>query len=365
MKLFGALLGLVLVGAGCTAAVSDQTPDVDPLSSFLPESALHLTEKPEVVFPIENYREGRTFKQFGEYILDRFTGYHVGDDVEIEDLDMEVPVVAIAEGIVERVSRVGGYGGLVVVNHFIGQPSIVRALYGHLDLGSVELEPGDFVQMGTFIGNLGNHESIETDGERKHLHFGIHPGGYESTLGYESRVENLDRWINPTTFFENHGLETTPPARMYDPETDLGGDIFQLTFEIPEGLEVEYIPQIEALNLFSVEGPSSKSLSARDRSQVLIRYFDAVNFQTLSTVDINATEDLVVGEGDYTARRYNIEKKPGVLDFAYQPSWRNNRHTVTDFRGEEGFTRYYVVAQNPELDDRVYEELLASVEIVN
>lgn len=70
-----------------------------------------------------------------------------------------------------------------------------------------------------------------------------------------------------------------------------------------------------------------------------------------------------MGTGDYVARQYDIEKNADVADFADQPSWRNERHIVTDFRSAEGYTRYYVVAANPELDPEVYEEFLASMTI--
>ena len=92
-----------------------------------------------------------------------------------------------------------------------------------------------------------------------------------------------------------------------------------------------------------------------------MRYFDAEKFLTLSTVAIHAATDVTVGQGRYTARRYDIEKKPGVPDFADQPSWRNKRHVVTDFRDKEGFTRYFVVAARPDLNQKTYERVLSSV----
>ena len=51
-------------------------------------------------------------------------------------------------------------------------------------------------------------------------------------------------------------------------------------------------------------------------------------------------------------------------DFKDQPTWRNGSHLVTDFRGGEGRTRYYVVASNPTLDEEVYQEVLASMYIL-
>ena len=134
---------------------------------------------------------------------------------------------------------------------------------------------------------------------------------------------------------------------------------FPLDFTIPDAWDAEYIPSIQALNLYTRIGQGT----ARERSQILIRYFDANTFLTLPTVTIHSTEETTVGKMGYTARRYEIEKKSTAADFPDQPSWRNKRHVVTDFRGKEGNTRYFVVAANPDLDPAIYADLLASIEI--
>jgi len=46
---------------------------------------------------------------------------------------------------------------------------------------------------------LGDHESAETDGERKHLHFGIHKGSDIDMRGYVAIEEELENWIDPQT----------------------------------------------------------------------------------------------------------------------------------------------------------------------
>jgi hypothetical protein len=73
----------------------------------------------------------------------------------------------------------------------------------------------------------------------------------------------------------------------------------------------------------------------------------------------------MLGQENYIARRYDIEKNAGVADFADQPSWRNERHVVTDFRAGDGYTRYFVVAANPDLDPKVYETFLKRVKITS
>lgn len=158
-----------------------------------------------------------------------------------------------------------------------------------------------------------------------------------------------------------YGLDTTSPVRMYNPEVDLGGNEFSLEFLIPEGWEVEYDNQARILNLFTLEGGGF----ARERSQILITYFDASQFLTLSTVTIHEVLDLQVGQGNYTAKRYDIEKRLGVTAFVGQPSWRNERHIAIDFRDKEGYTRYYSIAKNPQLDEESFQRVLASIKIVH
>lgn len=310
--------------------------------------------------PVDRYAERRTVKTHGKWIQDRFRGFHLGDDVEFTDTAAEVPVHAIADGTVQQAGRVSGYGGLVVIDHAIGGERL-RALYGHLDLGSVSLSAGDTVTPGQVIGNLGEGGTDETDGERKHLHFALNRDtGAVRVQGYEQTPAALATWLNPSDVFADNGVALASPARRFDHSVEQGGEHFPLAFTIPAGMEVEYVPAINALNLFSLAGEGT----ARERSQIFIRFFDASDFLTLSTVTIHATEDLSVGAGDYRARRYDIEKKPDAADFPDQPSWRNARHTVTDFRDRDGQTRYYVVAQRPGLSDEIYMALLESTEVV-
>ncbi len=342
------LLGLTLLTlSGCTSFTAPEKTK-SPASPEL-----------TVTFPVEEYAARRTSKTFGEYIQDRFRGYHVGDDVEFVDVAAEVPVVAIAEGSVEEVEWVSGYGGLIRMKHTI-ENDTVTALYGHVDLKSAEVEVGDSVKIGQFLANLGDHESQETDGERKHLHFGLYRGSERRMDGYEATPEAVSTWLNPQDFFAQKNLEATPKKRRYDATTELGGNFFKISFDIPVAWEVEYIPSLEALNLYTLSG---KGL-ARERSQILIRYFDANQFLTLNTVTVYSTEELTVAQGTYTARRYDIEKKPNIASFKDQPSWRNQRHFVTDFRGaDEGRMRYYVIAARPDLNPTVYEKILESMEI--
>lgn len=350
---------LILIGAGCTASstIVKETKQIDQAGSEQVDMEVEVSDS-MVVLPIDQYLNRRSQKVFGEYIQDRFTGYHVGDDIEYGDQLEEVAVLSIAEGIVLYRQRTSGYGGLIIVEHTIDNRK-VRALYGHLDLESTPIEIGSEVVKGQLLANLGDHQSIETDGERKHLHFGLYEGSDLRLQGYESSALKVDDWINPQDFFSSYGLNMITRSRQFDSVVDLGGNIFQLSFTVPAGMEVEYIPAIESLNIFSMSGEGT----ARQRSQIFLRYFDANRFLTLGTVTIHSQDDLTVGTANYTARRYDIAKKTGVADFSQQPDWRNDRHIVTDFVKGEGFGRYYVVAANPELDQAVYEAFLVGVTI--
>lgn len=366
MKKLYAIGMLLALGAGCISAEEASFPVESEAREGgvveLPAAELaenEPTEESGIVLPMNDYASLRTYKSFGEYIDDRFTGYHVADDIEVKDTGEEIPVYAIASGTVTYAGHSNGYGGLIIVAHDIDGETI-SAIYGHVDMSSASVDVGDAVEAGALLANLGDHESEETDGARKHLHFGLYEGSQVKFPGYVGTAQETFDWINPHDFFLAHGVDVHSPERIYSPSSDVGGDVFNIAFAIPEDWEIEYVPQIQAINLYTLSGEGP----ARERSQVFIRYFDASSFLTLSTVTIHKTEDLTIGTESYTARRYDIEKKSGVADFEYQPSWRNARHIVTDFRAEDGFARYYVVAGSPELDSETYERILESMEVL-
>ncbi len=355
---------VMLMGMGCSVATDTVDTAVvagDGEIAVSPESPRNdeagqgevMVEEQEVRLPLDEHQ--LTYKGFGEYIEDRFLGYHVGIDLEAQGTD--VPVYAVADGEVLYVDWVSGYGGVVLVRHdLLDVP--VTAIYGHLDRGSIDVAVKERVKRGDRLAVLGEGGTAETDGERTHLHFALYDGEEIRLQGYEGSVEAVNDWLNPQDFFETHaGLDLVD--RDLSELTYVGAGTIALDFDLPAGWDIEWIPSLAALSLYELSGEGV----ARERSQVLIRYFDASKFLTLSTVEIYEATDMTVGN-IYTARRYDIQKKAGVADFADQPSWRNERHIVTDFRAGDGYTRYYVVAAHPELDVEVYQELLASMLIV-
>jgi hypothetical protein len=346
---------VIAVGVvGIAAFFLFQSPQTTPVD--MPEQS----DIKKIVLPVEEYVSRRTFNGFGELSQASVTGYHVAEDIEYVDmLSEEIPVVAIADGVVLRIGSAAGYGGVAVVMHEVeGQD--IGAIYGHLDVSSTNLSVGDTVSKGQFIANLGDHESAETDGERKHLHFGLYEGSEERIKGYEVDIADIDGWLNPHDFFASHEYDMDAPARTFDPGRELGGGTYHIEFSLPAGWEIEYVRSLDALNLYTLSG----SGTARERSQILIQHFDASDFLTLSTVTIHQVQDALAGAEYYKARRYDIEKKEDVPNFGGQPSWRNTRHIATDLRAKDGFARYYTVAANPELDETAYEAVLASIRIV-
>ncbi|MEK7620243.1 MAG: M23 family metallopeptidase [Patescibacteria group bacterium] len=344
------IASLLLVGFGCTPASgvipsgategSEVEGSLD--SSSASSESLEMTQPP---LPVDGEL---IYKGFGEYFEDRFSGYHVAIDLEAP---ADTPVYAIEAGEVTYGGWVSGYGGVMVVKTIMSDRT-QSYLYGHLDPSSMR-DLGETVGEGEQIAVLGE-EGEETDGEREHLHLAMYEGDEVRLKGYEVDAEAVGDWLNPFDYVRSDIIDRRSSEFIYD-----GWDSFSIEFDVPAGWDIEYIPSIQSLNLYTLAGEGV----ARERSQIFIRYFDASSFLTLSTVTIHSTEDLTVGTGDYVARQYDIEKNADVADFADQPSWRNERHIVTDFRSAEGYTRYYVVAANPELDPEVYEEFLASMTI--
>lgn len=196
--LFVSLTVCLLLGAGCA-----RVPGADQAAPVQVDDSTPNAAEPtvSVVAPIAEYAKRRTFKVFGQYVHDRFTGYHTGDDIEYADVAGDVPVYAIMDGEVIKAQFVSGYGGFVLIDF-----GDVRAIYGHLDLSSVTVKPGDHVTAGQTIGILGDDHSAETDGERKHLHFAVYEGDEIRYQGYEAKQSSLANWLNPTDYLTSLGV---------------------------------------------------------------------------------------------------------------------------------------------------------------
>ncbi len=149
-----------------------------------------------------------TKKQFGTLVSprnspvspERFSGYHAGLDFETLPGEQQktINVRAVCDGALVLKKYAGGYGGVVAQSCALDGQA-VTVVYGHLNLSSVQVVVGTVLHRGDVIGALGKGYSTETDGERKHLHLGIHKGTAVNLLGYVQRPSDLQSWIDPAT----------------------------------------------------------------------------------------------------------------------------------------------------------------------
>ena len=168
-------------------------------------------------FPIWGYENRNQYKTFNQYIdkafyngrqalfPTQFTGYHVGDDLEINpgEESQNVPVYAVSDGKITFAGQVGGYGGVILLD--IANDSHT-ALYGHISLSSLKVKAGDTVKAGQELAYLGKGFSSETAGERKHLHFAIYNGKGVYYHGYEtSEAVVQSKWVDPEAYLKQKG----------------------------------------------------------------------------------------------------------------------------------------------------------------
>ncbi|NTW30834.1 MAG: M23 family metallopeptidase [Candidatus Moranbacteria bacterium] len=170
------------------------------------ETEAEPSAKGAYIFPIERADERVTKKPFGVHITkaaspvqpERFSGYHTGTDFEVfpDETDTDVGISAICDGVLLMKRSASGYGGVAAQScTYDGRP--ITVVYGHLRLSSIPVKVGEPIAAGDFLGNLGAGYSSETDGERKHLHLGIHRGDIVDIRGYVTTVRQLSDWIDP------------------------------------------------------------------------------------------------------------------------------------------------------------------------
>lgn len=153
-------LSLLLIGCNTPTSPVAQTPPAISAKFF---------------YPVSNFTTNITKKFFGNYITPKNS-----------------PV---------QPEKFTGYGGVMVIEHQI-EGKTYSAIYGHLRLSSIEKNVGEEVKLGKQIAVLGTAYSKETDGERKHLHFGLIEGSSTSILGYVQTKSALLGWIDPLEFFK-------------------------------------------------------------------------------------------------------------------------------------------------------------------
>lgn len=170
-----------------------------------PEKTSSEKESEDLELPIKEAGQRVTKKPFGIKISpdnspinpERFSGYHTGIDYEIFEGEeaTDVRVFAICDGEILKKESILGYGGILIQKCQLNDQS-VTVLYGHIRLSSVQQNVGDFISKEDKLALLGRGFSQETDGERKHLHLGIHKGTDIDILGYVQTKSELEDWIN-------------------------------------------------------------------------------------------------------------------------------------------------------------------------
>ena len=164
-----------------------------------------LPSKQIFISPMNDALSRITKKPFGIYISpinspvtpEKFTGYHTGVDYETFPTEQveDITITAICTGKVIEKKQARGYGGMVIQSCLIDN-SPITIIYGHMRLSSIKNSMGEILNAGDFLGFLGTGYSAETDGERKHLHLGIHTGEVVDTRGYVQTKSELKNWID-------------------------------------------------------------------------------------------------------------------------------------------------------------------------
>ncbi|EKE25199.1 MAG: hypothetical protein ACD_5C00253G0002 [uncultured bacterium] len=159
--------------------------------------------------PLENANERVTKKPFGIFVTpqespvspEKFYGFHSAVDLEIfpgeENRDIQVRAICAGEILSKR--SASGYGGVAVQSCELDEKPIT-VVYGHLNLKSINKNVSEKWEKGEVMRILGEGYSLETDGERKHLHLGIHSGSSINILGYVQNKELLNEWIDPCLY---------------------------------------------------------------------------------------------------------------------------------------------------------------------
>jgi hypothetical protein len=187
--------------------VFSYSPELDKqiFNAFIQSLVFH-NDTTSFIDPMDKPLERITKKNFATEVFpenspvenERFSGFHTGIDLELseDEYEKDMPVRAFCGGPIIEKRTASGYGGLVVQECLHDDQRLV-IIYGHLNITSVVHAQNAYLAPGTFIGNLGNHQSTQTDGERKHLHFGVYIGKGEDIRGYVSNSEDLGYWVNP------------------------------------------------------------------------------------------------------------------------------------------------------------------------
>jgi murein DD-endopeptidase MepM/ murein hydrolase activator NlpD len=147
---------------------------------------------------------GRDFGRFRE----RYDKYHAGEDWRFLSGDnFGQPVYSIGHGEVTY-AQPEGWGadqGVVIVRHTFPSGRSLLSFYGHLDPPSVNLFPGDCIQRGQIVGQIGRPRTPP------HLHFEIRTHfPYSTGGGYWSTDPAQAGWLPPSETIAEYRLGVSP-----------------------------------------------------------------------------------------------------------------------------------------------------------
>lgn len=106
--------------------------------------------KRKMIWPVR----GRIIKSFGRYKHPKLKTItqNLGIDIQSE---YGIPIKAVGNGIVSRITWIRGLGNLIMLNHYGGYYTV----YAHL--GDIQVSEGEDVHTGQIIGNIGETGRVE------------------------------------------------------------------------------------------------------------------------------------------------------------------------------------------------------------
>lgn len=160
---------------------TSEQPQVDPAApdtSVNPPSAV--PESGSVVMPVPDgkYRLASPYGIRVHPILGTKKMHEGMDFSAIPKGSLSVPILAAADGTVKQTGPVDGFGQWVTIEHNI-KGTVYVTVYGHVQVNSQTVKPGDTVTAGQQIALMGT----EGNSTGVHLHFEVWIGSYRGATG--------------------------------------------------------------------------------------------------------------------------------------------------------------------------------------
>ena len=129
-----------------------------------------------------------------------------------------------------------------------------------------------------------------------------------------------------------------------------------MTFLLPEGWEMD-VPLRGILELYD---PARGCETPRDKSTIFITTYRADEFRPEDgyAILIRSARSIENAEAVRFILARDVSSEASVLE----PEWRGEVHEETHIRPDANRQVIIIVAQNPALDDSLYEEFIASIQ---